>query len=109
LEGAFEAANHLLESLEVNFRGVCLSRVKDAQGCGDVGARTNGFILEAAQEDGVDVLRHASEGWRVDARKAGNEAGMHKTLVHCVMTFMSACNTSFVDLLMFPFVAFWGM
>jgi hypothetical protein len=78
LEGAFEVANPLLEGLEVSLRGLCLSRAKDAQGCGDLWARTNGCILEAAQEAGLDVLRDACEGWRVDARKAGNEAGIHR-------------------------------
>jgi hypothetical protein len=48
LDGAFEVADHLLEGLEVNLRGMCLSRAKDAQGCGDVWVRTNGRILEAA-------------------------------------------------------------
>jgi hypothetical protein len=40
-------------------------------------ARTNGCILEAAQEAGIDVLRHACEVWRVDACKAGNEAWIY--------------------------------
>jgi hypothetical protein len=57
---------------------MCLSRAKDAQCCGDVWARTNGRILEAAQEAGVDVLRHAYEEWRVNARNAGHEAGIHR-------------------------------
>jgi hypothetical protein len=33
---------------------------------------------------------------------------MH-TPVHCVLFVMFACNTSFVDLLMFHFDGFWGM
>jgi hypothetical protein len=32
-----------------------------------------------------------------------------QTLVHCFLTGMSACNISFVDLLMFHFDVFWGM
>jgi hypothetical protein len=34
---------------------------------------------------------------------------MQRTLVHCVVTCMSACNISFVDILLFPFDGFWGM
>jgi hypothetical protein len=36
-------------------------------------------------------------------------AWVHGTLVHYVVRVLSACNTSFVDLLMFPFDGFKGM
>jgi hypothetical protein len=34
---------------------------------------------------------------------------VHRTLIHSVMTVMSACGISFVDLFMFPFDVCWGM
>jgi hypothetical protein len=42
-------------------------------------------------------------------RFRGMGAGVLRTLVHCVLVLMSACNISIVDLLMFPFHGFWGM
>jgi imidazolonepropionase-like amidohydrolase len=78
MDGAFEAADHLLEGLEVNLSGICLSGAKDAQCCGDVWARADSRILEAAQEAGIDVLHHACEERRVEARKAGHEPGVHR-------------------------------
>jgi hypothetical protein len=43
-------------------------------------------------------------GWQLIA----SLAWVLKTLLHCVLTVLSACNISFIDLLMFPFDAFWG-
>jgi hypothetical protein len=71
-------ADHILEGLEVNLRGIFLSTAKDAQCYGNVWARTNGRVDEAAQEAGIYVLRHACDERRVHARKAGHEAGIHR-------------------------------
>jgi hypothetical protein len=78
LDGAFEIVDRLLEGLEVELRGMSMNGAKDAQGCGDVWARTNGRILEAAREGGIDVIRHAHEGWCLDVRKAGHDAGIRR-------------------------------
>jgi hypothetical protein len=34
---------------------------------------------------------------------------VQRTIVHCVLTVVSAYNISFVDLLLFPLDGFWGM
>jgi hypothetical protein len=38
----------------------------------------------------------------------GMGAAEWRTLVHCILTVMSACKISFVNLLMFPFDSFGG-
>jgi hypothetical protein len=47
VDRVYGVVNGLLEGLEVNLGWLGMIKAKDAQCCGDVRARTNGYVLEA--------------------------------------------------------------
>jgi hypothetical protein len=67
----------------------------------------------------IPLLWRMSAGWRIWRLSwlvawlfwwqfVASLTWVQRTFVHCVLTNMSACNISFVDLLMFPFAGFLG-
>jgi hypothetical protein len=62
VESAMKVAKDLLHGLQVSVCGIGLGGAKDAQLRGNIRTRTNGRVLKAAEEAGIDVLSHSGKG-----------------------------------------------
>jgi hypothetical protein len=96
-----ETSEYLLEGMQVSVRGGCLGGAKDAQRRGNIGARADGRVLEAAHEDGVDVLGHPGKGGGSHVSEAGEEAGVHWEgrwlKVESVMPYLARMSPEYLD------------
>jgi hypothetical protein len=77
LQGACEIAEDLFEGHEMDFGGVGLIKPQDVDCCGDIKARADSGVLEAAEEAGVDITGISHERYECGLANNGKVTRAH--------------------------------